>query len=321
VYDAISSDYTLLSMRTHYPPLSAYSEPKSAPFDPVVFSEIIKQGFDAKKHIKLIESSVEFNRFVDLITERSPDQERWVDGCRKDKWKDVALFLGLNYKENPSFYRLLKVVSEKDDVSKLNKHMLDFKTRDTQSLGREMTAFIQSIALPVEFCEEILSSLVLRTTKEHVQKEEAIKEEITKEKALILFHSNAEYKMEDLRERMEPYRKRAGLTAVVDTQRIARQMVYSSLGEDFPPEILTKTQKTLTPIQGEEEQNLVLDIIQSEAFDEDSLKELTTYSEKANRVVRVTNKREWDTRALLQHAIQPEKFLDERTIARLNKIK
>ena len=325
VYDAISSDYALLSMRTHYPPLAAYSEPTNAPIDPVTFAEIVKQGFgpSGKKHAHLIESSIEFNRFVDLITQRAPDQESWVDVCRKDKWKDVALFLGLNYKENPCFYKILKAVSEKDDVSELNKHMLAYKPRNMQALEKEMVAFIQSIDLPVEFCDQIFSASIasdspLVSATKGIEPRQV--EEKGGKKSVILSHLEPQNNLEDLRERMEPYRRRAGLPVVVDTKRIAQQLVYAALGEDIPANLLTKSQRALIPIAGEEEETLVMDIIQSEALDEETLKKIIASSQKANKVIDAANRREWDTRVLLQHAIQPARFLDERTLARFNKL-
>jgi hypothetical protein len=321
VYDAICTDYTLLAMRTHYPPLSAYSEPKSAPFDPLTFTEIIKQGFDSKKQTKLIENSIEFNRFVDLITARTQDQERWVDACRQDKWKDVALYLGLNYKENPCFYRLLKTIAEQDDVSTLNKRLLTYQPKDVNALGREMTAFIQSINLPAAFCDEILFASVDHPQKERLE-EKSIEEEVSKEKVLKLNHNkDISHKVDDLRENLESYRKRAGLPAVVDSKRVAQQMVYSSLGESIPSNLLTRTQKALTPIENEQEKNLVLDIIESDAFDATSLEEALSLSEKAAKMVRVTGKYEWDARELLQYCVAPEQYLDERTLARFNKLK
>lgn len=323
VYDAISSDYLLLSMRTHYPSLGAYSEPTSAPVDPITFTEIIKQGFNPignKKQAHLIESSMEFNHFVDLITERAPDQESWVDVCRKDKWKDVALFLALNYKENPLFYKVLKTVSEKDDVSSLNKRMLAYKPKNMQALEKEMTSFIQSIALPAEFCDQVFSSLSSSSTKETQQEQVIIREEKSKNPIVKDQRDIIPNKVENLREQMEDYRKRAGLSPVVDTNRIAQQMVYACLGENIPPTLLTRAQKQLTPIQGDREAELVLDIIESDALDESALQSMLMTSQKAHNVMRVTNQYEWDARALLQHVIQPEKFLDERTLAKLNKL-
>lgn len=332
VYDAISSDYALLALKTHNPPLGEYADPRAAPVDVVTFAEIVKHGFDAKKNAKLIESAAEFARFKDsALAPAKPgqEQERWVEAARTDKWKDVALYLGLNYKEHTQFDALLKQITGQQDVSDLRKRMRAYKPDDKRALAAEMGQFIAAVELADSFVESVESATApagpVADSKQSLSIPPALRAggmETTPSKNIAFTAatpSDETKSVASLKSAMEAYRKRAGLGVIVDTKRVAHQMVCSALNQEHDA-LLTRSQQRLEPLKGDEEHALVLDIVQSDALDDTRLRKALPLSQRAQCVALACNKWTWEPRTLLAYMVDPKENMDTRSYARFEKL-
>lgn len=332
IYESISSDYKWIEMKTHSPPLAVYSDQKQAPLDVETFVGIISNGYTDSVRSK----TPTFLDFVDSVVlpnfmSGDPSTlERWVEASRKDKWKDAALFVGLNYKENPKFHTLLKAIvgetHDAVDVSKLYKSMIDYKPKDRKLLGQDMAKIIKSIQFKQEFVNAVddeptfipnaVTPIIIR---------EAPRVETALE--FIAFRVGIVDDIESLRTPvMEAYRKRAGLGAVVDTKRIAQQMVAASLVEKrqvdtLPNGLLTRSQARLEPLQGPHERALVAEILQREdVFSTKTIQTALLASDYAKQIANTCNQKMWDARVLISYMTDPEKHMDERTFARWSKL-
>lgn len=340
VYVAISSDYELLKLKTQNPPLAEYAHEKRAPIDATTFVEIVKNGFlslppkGAKKETTPLH---EFANFVESVvlppSSGGEDKEKWVEAWRKDKWKDVALFLTLNYKENPQFPTLLKSIVGEDEASAVRKRMLAYKPMDKKVLAHDLGKLIKSLAFSNEFVESVSSA-----TPEGGE-EETIKE------TLVPFVSTSLVFVDCLRQStpekdivwtpvLDAYRKRAGLPATVDPKRIAKQMVGALLisppkggGDqqtkevgDQPTFLLLRSQTKLEPLNSKEERAAAVEFIHSNLLSSEAINTALGQSTRAHLVAFACNQKKWDARTLLAHVMDPEGHMDERTLAKWEKM-
>lgn len=331
VYVAISSDYELLKLKTQNPPLSEYAHEKRAPIDAKVFVEIVKNGFlslppsGAKKETTPL---YEFTNFVESVVHSPPsgggmDPERWVEAWRKDKWKDVALFLTLNYKENPQFPTLLKSIVGEDEASTVRKRMLAYKPMDKKVLAHDLGKLIKSLQFSNEFVESVSSS------PPSGGEEETIKETSTPfvAQTLLIESTTTSSKWEvGWTPVLDAYRKRAGLPATVDPKRVAKQMVASLLisppkgGGDQPTFLLLRSQTKLEPLASKEERAAAVEFIHSNLLSSESINNALGQSSRAHLVAFACNQKKWDARTLLAHVMDPEGHMDERTLAKWEKM-
>lgn len=332
VYDIVSSDYKLLELKTQNPPLGDYAHQKKAPVDPVTFTEIIKQGYSNKRKTQGVLS--EFDQFVEsvvltpVLEQEVP--EKWIEACRKDKWKDVALFLSLNYKENPKFHTLLKTITDQEDVSTLRKRMLEYKPNNKNALAHDMGKLIKSLSISQEFEEQINNASSPSSSANETLVETP---SIEKMHSSLCIESTAEHTQSHPSELKDPimdsYRRRAGLSPVVDSSRIAKQMVAalvssssSSLEENhnIPNGLLLRSQSELTPLVSDEERALALTFIHSPLFSSESIQRALKQSRQAPYIAQACNQQKWEGRTLLSHIMDPKAHMDERTFAKWSKM-
>ena len=333
IYDAISSDYELLALKTQNPPLSDYAHTKRAPIDPETFVEIIKEGYSKQKG-----PYSEFDSFVDAVvlntSANAEAPEKWIEACRKDKWKDVALFLSLNYKENPKFHTLLKTIIGQEDVTTLRKRLLDYKPIDKNAFAEDMTKLIKSIQISDEAFLSSSSSSSLFVEEETIP---SIKKEVpppfVEQSLLIETNSSSAFSESNkpgmiITPVMEVYRKRAGLPAIIEPKRIAKQMIAASLMFEnsnsesvvYPSGVLLRSQTKLEPLLLEEEKALVSELIQSNLFDSKVIQKALLNSKRAQIVAQACNQKKWDAKTLLAYVIDPKSQMDERSYAKWSKI-
>jgi hypothetical protein len=327
VYDAISSDYELLALKTQNPPLSDYAHTKRAPVDPETFVEIIKEGYSKQKG-----TYSEFDSFVDAVvlntSANAEAPEKWIEACRKDKWKDVALFLSLNYKENPKFHTLLKTIIGQEDVTTLRKRLLDYKPIDKNAFAEDMTKLIKSI----QISDEAFSSSSLFVEEETIPSIKKSPPPFVEQSLLIEVDSSAFSESNKtgmiITPVMEVYRKRAGLPAIIEPKRIAKQMIAASLIFEnstsesvvYPSGVLLRSQTKLEPLLLEEEKALVSEFIQSNLFDSKVIQKALLNSKRAQIVAQACNQKKWDAKTLLAYVIDPKSQMDERSYAKWSKI-
>lgn len=329
VYDVVASDYALLALKTHNPPLNEYADPRAAPLDVATFSEIIKNGFDAKRSAALLESAAEFQAFVDSVVFPPPQaggkqKEKWIEASRTDKWKDVALFLSQNYKEHTQFDALLKRITDQKDVSDLRKRMRAYKPTDKRVLAVEMGRFIASLQLNDVFVEHVEAAVAASTTTptkaDTMNDSVVVAADATTNKPFTFTEADALFSLCAFKTQMEDYRKRAGLGVIVEPKRIAHQMFCAAICQAIPTELLLRSQQRLEPIKGEAETNLVLDIAQTDAFDTKRLEEALPLSRRAQCVAQACNKWTWSARVLVSYVIDPKSHMSQREYARFERL-
>lgn len=325
VYDAISSDYELLKLKTQNPPLSDYAHTKRAPVDPVVFVEIIKEGYSKQKG-----TYSEFDSFVDAVVLNSSANtevpEKWIEACRKDKWKDVALFLSLNYKENPKFHTILKTIVEQEDVAMLRKRLLDYKPLDKNAFAEDTAKLIKSIRISDEAF--VSSSFIEEETKQALPSPPPFVEQSLLIETDSSSSESSRIGVIEMTPVMEVYRKRAGLPAIIEPKRIAKQMVAASLiftnsnadSITYPNGVLLRSQTKLEPLLLEEEKELVSEFIQSNLFDSKVIQKALLNSKRAQIVAQACNRKKWDARTLLAHVMDPKSQMDDRSFAKWSKM-
>lgn len=319
VYDAVASDYALLSLKTYNPPLQEYAHPRAAPLDVATFVALIEAGYSDKSKRDNLK---EFERFVDEVVQRKSAHkgERWVDACRADKWRDVATFLALNYMEHPKLDALLKATWSNNDVSELRKRMRSFKCADKRQLAREMASLISSLELNDAFVDAYES--VNATDSKPTEKQadivyEAVSKTIQWEPTHPL---DVKETIETFKPHTEAYRKRACVGATVDCKRIAQQMICASLPLENADFVLLRSQQKLTPLV-ESERSVVADMVKtSNVVNDDTLKDALLHSVIAQNVSQACNRWTWAPRTLLAYMVDPKGHMDARSYARYQRL-
>ena len=110
VYPFIASDFRLMALKTHTPPLNHYSEGNDI-VDIPTFIYLMKEGYENRPlTIKEDKQFPSLAHFRDYMMPKPVGEEEWIDYERKDHWKKRALFLALNFRDTPDFYNLVEAV-------------------------------------------------------------------------------------------------------------------------------------------------------------------------------------------------------------------
>lgn len=228
VYPYVGSDYALLSLRTHSPPLSAYCEDRMV--DIPTFVHLMKHGYENKPHE---ERSPALDHFRENMMPRPVGEEAWVDYERKDHWKARAYFVGLNWKQMPQFYNLARAIyadgAERVDADAFGAFygcLLDYKPY-VQLEARELGAILSQLQLkddaPVK-AREPAEPLHLGDDATHGDAR-------PKEPIVFVCSDARGEPWEAIHQNplVQDYRRRAGLPATFPPQKLVKQMILASL--------------------------------------------------------------------------------------------
>lgn len=312
-YANIADDFRVVELRTHNPPINVYSQ--KGVIDVPTFVYLMSSIPNDTKKPKRMEA---FSQFVDEFFPRIQGEERWKQISRPNQWKEKATFLALNFKD----YKLMEAIHGKESAPDIHQRLRAYNVKQKlkpDELLNDINTIIKQVTVPAHDMVLLAKNQMGAPVADvDVAPTTFVKEVVPLKKVLIINTSTPTKTLEELRPRMEAYRKRAGINATVSTARIAKQMLYAALGtplEKVPPAILGTFQKSITPLAGEEEIATALDAIQ--AFPHVEMD--ANASAYLVALAAVCKRYEWDSRSLLVHAMCPSDVLDCRAHARLTK--
>lgn len=308
VYSHISNDYDVLKLSTHSPNVSVYSgDAKDINISTFIYA--MKNTFTPSKYAGV------FENFKEQIFPRPLGEETWVDVSRKDQWKERAAFLALNFRGRPGFYKMIRVLYPNDNTICGKLQNFDLKQFKQSDVTSSMSQLIKQIKVPQD--DMVILSKDKQTeaiTSFNDKEEEEVK--ISKDAIVLTPVTGPTKSWDELRPRMEPYRKRACLNVTFPTKNVAKQMILALLCVDEPiPSVMGKYQKEILPLEGQAEIELaheLLDAFHVKEFDPNESPYLVSVSSSLKT-------RKWDPRTLLKHAVRVEHYLDMRSCARLAK--
>ncbi len=242
VYAHIASDYALLNLRTHSPPLSHYAR---AGMDVDAFVYCVKNGLKSNKPIDAKAAPV-FAQFCDSLFPKPVGEEAWEKYERSDHWKKAAYFLALNASQPSHFYPMVEAIyfedrpliarasrAEKDEVADLFTRINRFSRMPAPV---EIASLISQISIEhnVIVNKTIDAKATATTSSDSEEAEGPLIIAEAEQDQLQLAVSKVESKQtwNDIRKDafIQDYRKRAGLSATVPPQKLVKQMVLSLLG-------------------------------------------------------------------------------------------
>lgn len=314
-YASVADDFRVVELRTHNPPIKVYSQ--NGNINIATYIYLMSSIPNDTKKPRRLEA---FSQFSDEFFPRVEGEEKWKHISRPNQWKEKATFLALNFKNASNLYGLIEAIHGKEVAPVMHQRVRAYNVKQLKSedLLNDINVIIKQVTVPAQDMVLLSSSQMGTPLPKEDDLPRGPPEVAPLKNVLITKTSPPTKKLEELRPRMEAYRKRAGINATVSTTRIAKQMLYAALGtpvENVPPTIMGTFQKSLTPLAGEEEIATALDAI--EAFEHVSID--ANASAYLVALAAVCKRYEWDTRKLLVHAMYPSDVMDTRAHARLVK--
>lgn len=255
IYPYIAPDYMLMCLKTHSPPLNAYSD-DHAMVDIATYCHLMETGYP--KGPVQAEGNSAMAHFKDNVMPKPVGEEQWVNYERDNHWKDRAYFLALNYRNHPSFHDLVQAIAS--DVAE----------------GDAMYQKLLNYTLPVSISAKEIASLIKQLKISNVEVDPAgtptlapvaVKKEETHGdlpmKAPIVFvtsrQEEASRSWSDIGqdEHVQDYRRRANLSASYSPKKLVKQMILSSLGvpatsaESLVPKNLPLSDATFPAVSAE----------------------------------------------------------------------
>lgn len=250
VYNCIASDYKLLELRTHNPPLEHYQQES---IDVPTFVHITKNGFqNLHENIENENKWQFYSFFKETVFPKPVGEEAWKSYYKPDLWKERAYFLALNCNNKAQFGSLIRAIHAENATEPVDKEManqlisklIEF-TKDTKHIlvnidPTEIGEMIAQIRLE-QTHQDVLDvgcgvcggggdkKVVDSDDEEPVQTNSPIEVEAK----LELVASGAPTKTwEELRktEAVEAYRKKSLLNATFAPNKIGRQVLLASIG-------------------------------------------------------------------------------------------
>lgn len=242
VYAQIASDYKLLELRTHNPPIHHYARYNA--FDPDTFVTIMRDGYAHCKGPIDTTNRPCLSYFVDNLFPKAVGQEAWEawqnDG---DTWKQRAYFMALNCNEHADFYQIVSKIcfthgsGDKDAIDDLYSTLNSFKANMPACTAEEVGSIIKDLKMP-----ETIDCGACGGGGKEKKKDEKEKEELV-EASLILADIVQQPKLQfvasppppqaagqEATSPIQTYRKRLGLNVTFPPIRLAKQVLLSAMG-------------------------------------------------------------------------------------------
>jgi len=246
-----------------------------------------------------------------------------------ERWKDAAYVFAANLRNSSQFYSLLQAIHKEAPESK----------RQFSDVYEQVKRFARKPATP-DVGELMASIAWVGGEEEEEEEEEPIVESplvmedgstsrtgsanVARYVTLATPSAGAHVALESLRTQLDPYRKRALLSALVPLTQVAAQMVLSAaagsttIQEGTLKRVLHRTQKALTPLLAEERPLIPLIL----ACAEFSTPLATSLDVKKDAnilaLARAANRYEWpDAATLVHHMLEPEALLGPRVAQRI----
>lgn len=248
VYNCIASDYKLLELRTHNPPLQHYQQES---MDVPTFVHITKNGFQNLHESIEHENKWQFYSFFkETVFPKPVGEEAWKSYHKPDLWKERAYFLALNCNNKAQFGTLIRAIHaenndnvDKDMANQLISKLSQFTRDNTHILVNidptEIGEMIAQIQLKEEAAEQVqeigCNSCGGCKKKEEDEEEEEMmpmKEEVVAEKLDLVEAGPPTKTWDELRksEVVEAYRKKTLLNATFSATKIGKQVILSNIG-------------------------------------------------------------------------------------------
>lgn len=246
VYAQVASDYALLALRTHSPPLQSYA---AGGFDVPTFVAVLKTGLQSNEPIDATAVGPAFAQFCEAIFPTPAGEEKWEKFTRNDHWKKAGYFLAAAQRPT-QFYPLVEAVYFSDLASSNGGQkptraqlddMADLATRITRYTSqhmkegsvspKELGNLISMIKMPpVVVINHVAAAAEVDDEEEHERESVHLHNEA--QIHFVSSSSSAAAKDDAVRknEAAQAYRKSAGLNVTFSSQKLAKQIVLAALG-------------------------------------------------------------------------------------------
>jgi hypothetical protein len=243
VYAHVASDYALVNLRTHNPPLHAYTR---APINVEAFVFVTKHGFSKVKPSVISARMPSFLQFCQELFPRPVGEELWEEHYRGDTWKPMAYFLALNASNRADFYPLVEAIytadlpkvciGDKDAAADLYTRIVRLKivTPTAEELGQLLTLVdLKEAPVHVDQKDEIIQ---VNQVQDPIMAENPSQQNLVQERLAFAPMAAASamdsVSWEDIRRNpfVQTYRKNAGLAVTYSPQKLVKQMILSRIG-------------------------------------------------------------------------------------------
>jgi hypothetical protein len=230
IYPYIASDYLLMCLKTHSPPLNAYSDEHTM-VDIPTFCHLMQTGYP-KGPVQASPNSA-LAHFQDNVMPKPVGEEQWVNYERDNHWKDRAYFLSLNYKNHAAFHDLVQTIAGNTaEGDAMYQKLLNY-TLPASISAKEIASLIKELKISnVEVDPQGTAPIPTRTVaKPH----ETHGDLPTKSPIVFVANKQSEEAprlWSDIGqdEHVQDYRRRANLSASYSPKKLVKQMILSSIG-------------------------------------------------------------------------------------------
>ncbi len=254
VYSRIASDYALMELRTHNPPLHSYTR---TGFDVPTFVAVLKNGLESNEPLDAAAIGPSFSQFCAALFPKPVGEEAWEPYRRRDHWKKAAYFLAAQQRHQ--LYALVEAIyfADKTDAEKASRVERDtaadlatlvtkYSTQHLKAIApEELGNLISKVKMPpvvvVNTTADSIEGGYHSTIAEYDSDADHIDAAAAAEDSGVRIQFSAPFSSSTKEEgrvwdevrrndRIQDYRKRAGLNAIFSPQKLAKQVVLSVLG-------------------------------------------------------------------------------------------
>jgi len=262
VYAHIAPDFRLMSLRTHQPALSAYSDARDGRVDVDAFVWAMQRGHEKADPVALIQSTAtndDFNRFCNAVLGMPADTEGWEPYKRTDLWKDRALFLAaVGSQHRPEFFSLVRAIYANGLEEPISPTSLN-------ELYGAICSFMKDAPVPsAENVAQIIKSVNLNHVNANsiVPTSENDTHDVEHDFPLakrnepvtpiqMEFTEAAAVAAETQSAVLQPYREKSALAITFPTEKLAKQVLLVGLGQTNKksnPKLFAPMQVVLPPV-------------------------------------------------------------------------
>ena len=297
VYDCVSNDYNAVGLRTHNPPLKTYAQ--HGKIDVPTFIQAM-QSISRP----LSTAAPVFSQFQRRFFSKPKDQEKWAWLERPNQWKEAAAYVAMTMHTSPKFGELVDQLALPSNVDRQNLTEFLKQNKDkVAQIATEVGTLLKQIQMqdnlflgtPIPVQSALVVDGAYKTSSSPLNA------------GLITLNkkgsTSSKTSLRSLRERMEPYRQRAGLNKTFKTEKLAKQIMISALNvpdHTVPTAILGSHQRSVAPLETDDERELastLVDVFEKEPdFDPNK-------SARCQALSKATLSNMWEPRSMLKNIL------------------
>ncbi len=247
VYSHIASDYNVLSLRTHTPPLQSYG---MQPIDTATFLNCMKHVDPSPETARHMHA---FGHFCDTLFPVPVGQEAWIEYERKEEGqKKRAYFIALNFKDRPNFYNIVNSIAgggeSKPTVDRIYSQLCKYNVPKhlVPHVAEEIGTMLSTVSLPEKMEPIECAEHGKRETEEEAEERE--ERPHVEARQIEFVNSSISVQVSAEHPLIDDYRRKVVLPPTFPRSKLVKQMILSSINVLADERIMAANQRAFATV-------------------------------------------------------------------------